>query len=433
MRQSGDVLKDLGPYPDTAGYDLAIQSDSIDPLREFRQRYLATEPDLVYLDGNSLGRAPHGVVGTVESVVSEEWADRLIQSWNDGWWDLQLRLGDKMAPLVGASSGEVIISDSTTVNLYKLAMAAVDAAGQGRTRIVTDDLNFPSDVYILEAIARAHGGELVVVPSDGIHGPVAEIESAIDDTTALVSLSHTTFQSGYTYDMSAVTDLAHTAGAMVLWDCSHSVGAIPIDFRASQVDLAVGCTYKYLNGGPGSPAFLYVRSDLQDTLNNPITGWWGHRAPFDLDLVFEPVSGIRRFHTGTMPILSLKAVEPGLDDVLVAGIGAIRAKSELLTSYLVDQWGAHLEPLGFDLASPADPSQRGSHITLRHDQAWPINRAMIVDAKVVPDFRAPDTIRLGLAPLYTGFLDIHTAIQRVKRVIEAKLHLNHLDDKATVT
>lgn len=427
------MLNDLGPYPESAGYDRAIQHDATDTLGHFRDRYVAADPDLIYLDGNSLGRAPEAALGIVASVVTEQWADRLIQSWNDGWWDLQLRLGDKLAPLLGAAPGEVIVSDSTTVNLYKLAMAALDAAGGGRTRIVTDDLNFPSDVYILESVARAHGGDLLVVASDGIHGPVSEIESAVDDSTALVSLSHTAFQSGYTYDIAALTDLAHRAGALVLWDCSHSVGAIPIDFMTAQVDLAVGCTYKYLNGGPGSPAFLYVRSDLLESLHNPISGWWGHRAPFELDLVFEPVNGIRRFHTGTMPILSLAAVEVGLDDVLDAGIGPIRAKSEELTSYLVDQWRTHLAPLGFDLASPIDPDMRGSHIALRHDQAWPVNRAMIEDAKVVPDFRAPDTIRLGLAPLYTGFLDIHTAVQRIKRVVEEELHLEHLDDQATVT
>lgn len=434
MRQSGDVLNDLGPYPDVVGYDTAIDSDASDPLRDFRARYVFTDSDLIYLDGNSLGRTPVGAAGIVGSLVREEWSDRLIQSWNDGWWDLQLRLGDKLAPLVGAMPGEVIISDSTTVNLYKLAMGAMEAADEGRDRIVTDDLNFPSDVYILEAVARAHGGELVIVPSDGVEGPVTEIETALDSKTALVSLSHTTFQSGYTYDMAAVTAKAHTAGAMVLWDCSHSVGAVPIDFAGSDVDLAVGCTYKYLNGGPGSPAFLYVRSDLQDSLQNPITGWWGHRAPFDLDLDFEPVNGIRRFHTGTMPILSLAAIEAGLDDVLAAaGIGPIRAKSQQLTAYLVEQWRTHLEPLGFGLASPADADRRGSHIALRHDQAWPINRAMIEDAKVVPDFRAPNTIRLGLAPLYTGFVDVHTAVQRIKQVVDEGLHLNHLDDRATVT
>lgn len=433
MRQSGDMLSDLGPYPDSAGHDFAVQSDANDPLRQFRGRYVASDPDLIYLDGNSLGRAPARAGGIVDSVVRTEWADRLIQSWNDRWWDLQLTLGDKLAPLVGASLGEVIISDSTTVNLYKLAMAAMSTAGKGRTRIVTDDLNFPSDIYILESVAQAHGGELVVVPSDGIHGPWEEITATLDHETALVSLSHTTFQSGYTYDMAAITQTAHAVGATVLWDCSHSVGVVPIDFTASNVDLAVGCTYKYLNGGPGSPAFLYVRSDLQTTLQNPITGWWGHRAPFELDLDFEPVKGIRRFHTGTMPILSLAAIEPGLDDVITAGIGAIRAKSELLTWFLVKQWRTHLEALGFGLASPTHPDQRGSHVALRHSQAWPINRAMIEDGKVVPDFRAPDTIRLGLAPLYTGFVDIHTAVQRMKHIVEQGFHLNHLDDQATVT
>lgn len=427
------MLNDLGPYPGESGYDHAVELDATDPLRDFRGRYVVSDSSLIYLDGNSLGRAPNGAAETVDSVMREQWADRLIQSWNDGWWDLQLRLGDKLAPLVGASPGEVIISDSTSVNLYKLAMAAMEAAGEGRTRIVTDDLNFPSDVYILESVARANDGELVIVPSDGVHGPVSAIESVIDDKTALVSLSHTTFQSGYTYDMASVTEAAHAGGAMVLWDCSHSVGVVPIDFTGSAVDLAVGCTYKYLNGGPGSPAFLYVTSDHHVSLHNPIKGWWGHRSPFDMSLEFDPVDAIRRFHTGTMPILSLAAMEPGLDDVLEAGIGAIRTKSELLTAYLVEQTRTHLEPLGFEMASPSDPERRGSHIALRHEMAWPITRGMIEDAKVVPDFRAPDTLRLGLAPLYTGFVDVHTALQRIKKLVEQGLHLDHLDDRATVT
>ncbi|MGB8361944.1 MAG: aminotransferase class V-fold PLP-dependent enzyme, partial [Acidimicrobiia bacterium] len=246
-------LDDLGPYRDEPGFETATRLDQADPLARFRDRFVETEPGLLYLDGNSLGRLPKNAVELVGDVTGHQWGERLIRSWNEGWWELQLRLGDKMAPLVGAGPGEVIISDSTSVNLYKLALSALESSPEGRTRIVTDDLNFPSDVYILDGIARRVGGELVVVPSDGISGPVDRLVEVLDERTALVCLSHTAFKSGYTYDMAQLTELAHRCGAMMLWDVSHSVGAMPIDFEGSGVDLAVGCTYKYLNGGPGSP------------------------------------------------------------------------------------------------------------------------------------------------------------------------------------
>jgi len=427
------TLTDLGPYRDIPGYDEAVARDEQDPLSHHRDRYVRPDPDLIYLDGNSLGRLPAKAVDIVTDTVSRQWGDRLIRSWNDGWWDLQLRLGDKLAPLLGARPGEVIISDSTTVNLYKLALAAVAAAPASRDMIVTDDLNFPSDVYILDAVAKRTGRNLDIVVSNGVDGPVGDLAATIDEKTALVSLSHTVFQSGYTYDLAEITSLAHEVGALVLWDCSHSVGAVPIDLAAANVDLAVGCTYKHLNGGPGSPAFLYVREDLQNALENPIAGWWSHAAPFDLDLVYRPVSGIRRFHTGTMPILSLAAIEAGLDGVLEATVPAVREKSLAQGAYLVDQVTTHLRPLGFDLASPTDPERRGAHISVRHPAAWPINLALIDRAKVIPDFRAPDTIRLGLSALYTRFVDIHTAVQRTVQVVAGREYEDFGDVVATVT
>jgi len=354
-------------------------------------------------------------------VTSRQWGDRLISSWNENWWDLQLHIGDLLAPLLGASRGEVIISDSTSVNLYKLALSAVNAAPE-RSKIVTDDLNFPTDLYILEGIARQLDKELVIVGSDGVHGPLEGLEAEIDESTALVSLSHTVFKSGYTYDIGDINEIAHRAGALTLWDCSHSVGVVPIALNANESDLAVGCTYKYLNGGPGSPAFIYVRSDLQEPLENPITAWLGHAKPFSFDLDFRPVSGIRRFHTGTMPILSLAAAEAGITGVAKVGIDVIRAKSVAMTEYLIAQWDIHLRPLGFVLATPTDPGRRGSHISLGHEEAWPITRALIDAGRVLPDFRSPDNIRLGLSPLYNTFMNVHTAMQRLKLILESKTH-----------
>lgn len=416
-----DVGIDLGPFPNAGGYTKAERLDAEDPLARHREQFVFTDPELIYLDGNSLGRQPREAKGLIQNVVEREWGDRLIQSWNEGWWELQLELGELLAPIVGAREGELIISDSTSVNLYKLATAAVRSRPDGR-RIITDDLNFPTDVYVLDGVARDHDLELQVIDSDGMYGPVAALLGAIDDQTALVSLSHTTFKSGFTYDMAPINDRAHEVGALTLWDTSHSVGSGPIDLEGSRSDLAVGCTYKYLNGGPGSPAFLYVRKTLQTELNNPISAWWAHARPFEFDLDFEPVEGIRRFHTGTMPILSLAAIEPGLSGVLEAGMDEIRKKSVALGGYLIDQWQTHLQPLGFELASPKEPEWRGSHISLSHEDAWRVTRAMIDHAKVIPDFRAPDSIRLGLSPLYTNFVQVHTAVMRIKNLVQAGVH-----------
>ncbi|MEX1038389.1 MAG: kynureninase [Acidimicrobiia bacterium] len=398
----------------------SVELDAADPLAEYRSRFLI-DSDLIYLDGNSLGRLPVDAIGLIDSVVRNQWGERLIRSWNERWWDLQLRLGDLLAPIVGAGEGEVIISDSTSVNLHKLAGAAITAQ-PGRSRIITDDLNFPSDVYVLDGLARSLGLELVVVESDGINGPVDAIAAELDDRTALVSLSHTAYMSGYTYDIASTNEMAHTVGALVLWDTSHSVGSVPIDFEGTGTDLAVGCTYKYLNGGPGSPAFLYVRESLQSTLENPISAWWAHEAPFDLSLQFTPTEGIRRFHTGTIPILSLAAIEPGIQMVLDAGVDAIREKSIALTEYFIELWQRELRDLGFELATPSDAAFRGSHVSLSHPDAWPITRALIDTGNVIPDFRAPDTIRFGLAPLYTSFVEVDTAVHRLKTLVESGAH-----------
>jgi len=427
-----NLISDLGPYPAASGYAVAEVLDAADPLAPYRDRFVNTDPDLVYLDGNSLGRLPQRAIDIADDTVRRQWGDRLIRSWNEGWWDLQLELGDRLAPIIGASPGEVIISDSTSVNIFKLAAAAVTAR-PGRGKIVTDDLNFPTDVYVLDGVARLFGIELEIVGSDGVNGPLGALAEAVDKTTALVTLSHTVFKSGYTYDLAGITNLAHEAGALVLWDASHSVGAVPIDFNGADADLAVGCTYKYLNGGPGSPAFIYVRHDLQDVLENPITAWWGHADPFGFGLEFEPISGIRRFHTGTMPTLSLAAAEAGIDDVVEAGIGPIRDKSVALSEYLIEQFEEHLEPLGFGLASPREAGLRGSHVSLSHEEAWPITRAIIERAKVLPDFRTPDNLRLGLSPLYTTFVEVHTGIQRIKRVVEDGAHHDFRDVNLTVT
>lgn len=423
---------DLGPFPSISGFDSAIELDRTDPLAGFRARYTFSDPDLIYLDGNSLGRLSSVAASIVDRIVRHEWGDRLIRSWNDGWWDLQIDIGNRLAPLIGADPGEVIISDSTSVNLYKLATAALRAR-PGRPRVVTDDTNFPTDIYVLRGVAEAHGANLDIVSTEGEPDPVAALETALDGGTALVSLSHTAFKSGFTYDLARVTELVHEIGALVIWDLSHSVGVVPIDLGGAGADLAVGCTYKYLNGGPGSPAFLYVRGSLQSSLENPIKGWWGHAEPFEFDLDFRPTDGIRKFHSGTMPVISLATIDAGLIDVAEAGIDRLRAKSVSLTEFFVNEWEEHLERLGFELRTPRDPGLRGSHISLSHPDAWTIDRALIEEAKVIPDFRAPDNLRFGLAPLYNSHLDVHTAIQRIKMIVERGVSIGVDVSKVTVT
>lgn len=423
---------ELGPFPDVAGFDDAAAADRTDPLVSFRERFVDDDPDRIYLDGNSLGRLPHDAIGAVADTVRRQWGSRLISSWNEGWWDLARDVGARIAPLIGAGGDEVVVADSTTVNLHKLAAAAL-AARPDRPRIVTDDLNFPSDVHVLRAIATAAGGELTVVPSDGVHGPVAGIEAALGPDVGLVSLSATAFKSGYTYDLEGVTASAHEAGSLVLWDLSHAVGAVEVDLGAAGADLAVGCTYKFLNGGPGSPAFLYVRRDHHAELHNPIAGWWGDAAPFDFGLEHEPAPGIARFQTGTAPILSLVGAEAGIDLVAEAGMAAIAAKGRALVARAEVLAADRLEPLGVRWVSPRDPARRGAHAALAHDDAWRVCQALIEIGRVVPDFRAPDNIRLGLSPLTTSHVDVHTAIERLARVIEQNLAAGFPADRAAVT
>ena len=425
---------ELGPFTEAPGYADALAADRSNPLRDQRDRFVVTDGSLLYLDGNSLGRLPTATVDRVAQATHDQWGDRLIRSWNEGWWELQTRLGDAVAPIVGARPGEVLVSESTTTNLFKLAVAACWARPDAH-RIVTDDLNFPTDNYALDSVGRLLGRDVVTATSpDGIHGPVEEIEELLaSGRVALLSLSHTCLRSVYTYDVARLTQAAHDGGALVLWDLSHSVGSVPVDLAGADADLAVGCTYKYLNGGPGAPAFLYVREDLQEQLRNPIAGWWGHEDPFAFDLDFRPTPTLRRFHVGTMPTLSLAAIEDGVTHVAEVGIDTLREVSVALTERLIAEADQHLAPLGFSVASPRDPARRGSHVSLSHPEGWAITQALIEEAAVLPDFRAPDNLRLGIAPLYVGHVDVHTAVQRIATVVRDGLHERYRGVRGVVT
>ena len=423
---------ELGPFPGDEGYEAAAQFDQDDSLSEYAGAFVEGEPDLIYLDGNSLGRPPRATAARINDVLAEEWAGRLIRSWSETWWMQADRIGGLIAELIGADPGRVVVADSTSVVLFKLTLGALQARPE-RSRVITDDLNFPTDKYIADSAAHLVGCSVETIGSDGVNGPVDAIIEALDDDTALLTLSHVLFKSGYLYDMERLTAAAHDVGAMVLWDVSHSVGVVPIDLQGCNADLAVGCTYKYLNGGPGSPAFLYVSEAVAGEVANPVTGWWGHANPFAFELDYTPAPSIRSFQTGTMPILSLAATEPGVRMAIDAGIDSIRKKSLGLSGFFMELAQRRLMPLGFVLASPEDPAQRGSHVSLRHPEGWPIVQAMIEDGKVIPDFREPDNIRFGMAPLYNSYLDLHTAVGRIARIVESGRHRRYPSERSAVT
>jgi kynureninase len=384
----------------------AEKLDADDPLASFRAKF-ALEEGIIYLNGNSLGALPLATRDRLTEVINVEWGRDLARSW-EHWPDLPRRAGEAVAGLIGAAPGQTIVSDSTTVNLYKLASAALDAR-PGRTVVVTDDDNFPTDRYVLEGLAASRGLELRMLRTDIDSGLRPEqLAEAVDGNTALVSLSHVAYRGGALADMPAITSVVHSRGALMLWDLCHSVGAVPVRLDDCGVDLAVGCTYKYMNAGPGAPAFLYVASRLRDELRQPVWGWWSQRNQFEMGPVYDAATGMVRYLTGTPGILGVAAVEEGARLLLEAGIDAIRAKSALLTAYLVELADAWLIPAGCALASPRDPARRGGHITFAHPSA----ERLVTDLDsrgIISDFRTPGRLRFGLSPLTTRFTDVWDA------------------------
>jgi kynureninase len=407
----------------------AEQQDAADPLAGFLAESVVVEPDLLYLDGNSLGRLTHRVRARLQQVIDDEWAAGLVRSW-DRWIELPTAVGDALGRhLLGAAPGQVVVGDSTTVNLYKAAAAAI-AARPDATAVVTDDDNFPTDRYVLEGLAHQHGLDYREVPSDPIAGPDAERLASALDGAALLCLSHVAYRSGALADMAGLTELAHRHGALALWDLSHAVGAVPVDLDGSGADLAVGCTYKYVNAGPGAPAFTYVRAEHlvghgagpQGALRQPIWGWFGRRDQFGMAPGFRPVDGIGAWLAGTPGMLGLAGVEAGTELLAEAGIDRLRTKGRALTTLVVDLADAWLAPLGFALASPRPAEERGSHVALAHPDGARIARALRERANVVPDFRAPDRLRLGPAPLATRFVDVWDALDRLRVLVTTGEH-----------
>jgi kynureninase len=403
----------------------AQERDQVDPLGGYRSQFVAAEDDeIVYLDGNSLGRPPRAVAERLSSFVAQDWGRRLIRGWGEGWFDAPLETGDRLGRTVlGAAPGQTIVADSTTVSLYKLIRAALTAR-PGRRRIVIDRANFPTDRYVVQGIAAETGAVIDWLDPDAATGVTeADVRALVGADTAVVVLSHVAYRSGYVADIPAITSAAHEAGALVVWDLCHSVGVLPLELDAWGVDFATGCTYKYLNGGPGSPAFLYVRTDLQGTSRQPIQGWMGVRDSFEMGPEYEPADGIRRFVSGTPPVLAMVPLTATLDLIEEVGIDAIRAKSILLTDYAVELYDRRLAPLSVVLSSPRDAAVRGGHITVDHPAFAEIIAELWAQG-ILPDFRPPSGLRLGMSPLSTSFAEVERAVDAIAAALTARQERN---------
>ncbi len=409
---SGTVTGSLG---DGGFAERAARADADDPLRAWLERFEPLPSDVVaYLDGNSLGRVAKGVNEAMVNFVGEQWGGRLIRGWDESWMNMPEALGDRIgAAALGAGAGQVIVGESTSVLLYKLARAALDAR-PGRSCIVVDTDNFPTDRYLLEGIAEERGCTLRWVQTDPGAGLTPDqVATAVDGDVALVVASHVSYRSAWIADAAAITAIAHEAGALVLWDVSHSVGSVPIRLDEWGVDLAAGCTYKYLNGGPGAPAFAYVRREHQSALRQPIWGWLGSVDPFAMGAGYEPSAGMRSVLSGTPHVLSMVALGVALGHLEEAGIEAVRRKSVALTSFALELADAWLVPEGVAVASPRDPDRRGGHVTLRRPDFRAVNERLW-KLGVIPDFRYPDGIRIGLAPLSTSFAEVYRGLSALR-------------------
>ena len=400
-----------------------VALDAQDPLRDLRQLFTLPE-GVIYLDGNSLGVLPAAAPARVAQALTQEWGRGLIRSWNDaGWFALPQRLGDKIAPLIGASAGEVVATDSTSINLYKVLSAALQIAGQDaphRSKVLSERSNFPTDLYIAESLCKQRGYDLHLVDSD-------RIEAALTEETAVLLLTHVNYRTGAMHDMADLTAKAHAAGVLTVWDLAHSAGAVPVDLNAAGADFSIGCGYKYLNGGPGAPAFVWVHPRHADRFWQPLSGWWGHAAPFEFTPDYQPAPGIARYLCGTQPILSMTALECGLDVFAAAqalgGMAALRRKSLALTDLFIALVQERCAGQGLGLATPREHAQRGSQVCLTRKQgAYAIVQALIARG-VIGDFRAGDSgqhediLRFGLTPLYTGFADVWNAVEHLRQVL----------------
>jgi kynureninase len=383
--------------------ELAGTLDAHDVLAPMRAKF-DLPADVTYFDGNSLGPLTLRSREVLHRTIDVEWRERLIRSWNEDWLAMPMRVGNMIAPLIGATQDSVISCDNTSINLHKALMSAV-ALRPGRTEIVIDINNFPTDIYIAQSVADQHGMTLVAIPAE-------EIIGAISERTAVVTATHVDYRTAKILDAPAITAAAHEHGALMVWDLAHTAGAVPFDVSALDIDFAVGCGYKYLNGGPGAPAFIYVAPRLLGESGQPLQGWWAHAAPFDFELSFRPAPGISRFLTGTTTVLSMKSLEAALEIFSEVSMADIRAKSMGLTSLLIDLFDIHLAPRGFILCSPRDPETRGSHVALGFAGGKALVDQMSAQG-IIADFRPPDLMRFGCAPLYNSYRDVVELVRRL--------------------
>jgi kynureninase len=400
------------PGAEAAGASLQQRADELDrqdPLARYRSLFIGTDTPLSYLDGNSLGRPLKRTAEDIGAFIRDGWGGRLIRGWDEEWLELPQAIGDQLGRAVlGAAPGQTIIADSTTVVLYKMIRAALAAvADPDRNELVLDTGNFPTDRYLVEGIALEEGLTLRWIDADPAAGvTVDQVRQAAGPRTAVVLLSHVAYRSGHMADLPAITEAVHDAGALVVWDLCHSAGSVELDLDGAGVDFAAGCTYKYLNGGPGSPAFAYVNQRHLASLNQPIWGWMGRKDAFEMAAGYEPAAGIRGFLSGTPAIFGMLAMRGTLDLIEEATMAALRAKSVQLTTFAIEIFDAWLAPLGVELSTPRNPGERGSHITLDHPAFAKEDVAGLWDEDVIPDFRAPHGIRVGLSPLSTGFGEV---------------------------
>jgi len=394
-----------------ASAEEALALDRADPIASGRALFTLPE-GVVYLDGNSLGPPPRSVFERIDVVLREEWGSDLVRSWTKhGWIDLPERVAGAIAGLIGADPSEVAVTDSTSVNIFKLLGAALQLR-PGRKGIVSENENFGTDLYIAEGLAEFLGDQASLRLVDR-----SQLASALDDEVAVLMLTQVDFRTGMMHDMAAWTLAAHDAGALVLWDLAHSAGAVPVDLGSCEADLAVGCGYKYLDGGPGAPAFAYVARRHHERLQTPLWGWMGHEAPFDFDTAYRPAPGVGRLRVGTPPILSLAALECGVAGIAEIGIEALRRKSEALTELFIALVERECAGHGFELASPREKDRRGSQVSFRHPEGYAIMQALIADG-VIGDFRAPDLLRFGFAPAYVRFVDVWNAVAALRAIME---------------
>jgi len=388
--------------------------DDADPLRSMRDRFSLPE-GIIYLDGNSLGPASRSVFRELELAAKQEWGEGLIRSWNAaGWFDLPVELGDRIGRLIGAAPGQTVVCDTTSINIYKALHAAMGLR-PGRSTIVAENDSFPTDLYMAEGVISTLPGTRLLL--EGVDAPT--IEELIDEGVGVVLINHVNYRSGRLCDMAALTRKAHDAGALVVWDLCHSAGALPVDLDGADVDFAVGCTYKYLNGGPGAPAFIYIAERHQADARQPLSGWWGHARPFAFEPRFDAGVGIRKFQCGTQPILSLRALKAALDIWEEVDMEEVREKSIKLTDLFIRLVEARCGSFGFSLESPREGAERGSQVSFAHDHAYQIMQALIARG-VIGDFRAPSTLRFGFTPLYLRYRDVLHAVEVLEEVLRTE-------------